>query len=175
MNATLTDLRVQLTCHDVASRRAAAQSLAQLGEGAAEAAQELVQAVADDDSQVCEWAVSALEELGSPPIETEAALIQQLANPKADAAYWAATLLGRLAGQARSSVAPLMRSMRDSPHSAVKQRSAWALGQITLELGPETMDAGLQAELHKQLDAAAEAGDPRLARLASEALSTWKK
>lgn len=173
MSGTLSNLRAQLTSPEVISRREAAQSLASLGSDAAEAVRELVQAVADEDEQVRECATSALEESGDPPTEAEAFLIQQLASPQPDVAYWAATLLGRLGGQARSAVAPLAHLLRESPHLAARQRIAWALGKIMQQLGPDSLDPSLRAELEQELRAAAGADDPRLARLASEALGAW--
>jgi hypothetical protein len=43
------------------------------------------------------------------------------------------------------------------------------------QLGPESIDPALQAELKRELGAAAESKDLRLARLASEALGAWGK
>lgn len=175
MNGNINNLRTQLTSPEVNSRREAAQALAVLGPDAADAVQELVRAVADEDEQVRECAVSALEDLGPLPSGSETSLIQQLASPQPDVAYWAATLLGRLQGQARSALAPLAHFLRESPHPAVQQRIAWALGQILEQLDPGSVEPALQAELKRELGIAAEAQDHRLARLADEALSACSR
>ncbi len=80
---------------------------------------------------------------------------------QADVAYWAATLLGRLQAQAAGTVSPLTAALAENRPLAVRERAAWALEQI----GPAARDA-LPA-----LRQAAASKQPRLARLANEAIA----
>jgi HEAT repeat protein len=141
-------------------RAQAAEELAQLGEAAGGAAWELVQACGDDES-VCEWAVAALEQMGPPPRAAVAQLTAAVAHPHELVAYWAVTLLGRLESGAQSAVPALVDALDGAPHAAVRQRAAWALGRVGD--GSATVIAALQR--------ASGAADPRLARLAHEAVA----
>ncbi len=125
-----TGLEVELASSDAARRAAAAERLALLAEGAAEAAVALAQAAGDEEEIVREWAVAALEACGPPPAGAREALVALLDSPSLDVAYWAATLLGRLGQLAAVADRALARSAADSPHAAVRRRAAWALERI---------------------------------------------
>lgn len=140
---------------------AAAERLAQLGTEAQPAAAELVAATARDDAR--EWAVAALEGLGPPPADQLAPLVALAEAPAAITAYWAVTLIGRLGGDARSAVPALVRTLAQSPHVEVRQQAAWSLGRCGRD--DPLVRAGLSA--------AAGDADPRLARLAREALAAF--
>jgi hypothetical protein len=75
-------------------------------------------------------------------------------------AYWAVTLLGRSGQKAATATAVLAGCLNAGCDPSVAQRAAWALGKI----GPAAAAAG------DSLEKAAAAADPRLARLAREAL-----
>eukprot|EP00913_Durusdinium_trenchii_P008865 g8331.t1 len=94
------------------------------------AAVELALATADDDEEVREWAVSALEELGPPAVESVGRMAELLSHRENDVAYWGATLLGRLGDAATPAVAALTSLLADHQEIAVRQRAAWALGEI---------------------------------------------
>jgi len=155
----ISQLRVDLCGADLCRKLAAARALSEMGEGAAEAGAELVQAVADENEDVREWSVAALEEMGPPPYSALPSLTNLLKDAS-DVAYWAATLLGRLEAEAAPAVGELSLALQADRPLAVRQRVAWALGEI----GSGARDA-LPA-----LQQAAEDSDPRLARLAAQSI-----
>jgi len=153
-------LAAKLASADADERAEAAEKLAQAGTEAAAAAIPLVRACGDADERVREWSVAALEESGPPPPEAIATLATLAQQGVPLAAYWAVTLLGR-AGEAAGSTAGVLAGCLASDDAAVAQRAAWALGK----LGPAA------AVAREPLRTAAQAADPRLARLAGEALA----
>ena len=120
----------------------------------------LVRACGDGDERVREWAVAALEDLGPPPTGAVQELVQLVTSGEPLVAYWAITLVGRFGQDASSAVAALAACIDSSADISVRQRAAWALGQI----GPAALLA------RPALLQAAGQGDSRMARLASEAL-----
>jgi HEAT repeat protein len=150
----------QLQDKQVEVRAVAAEQLCQMGEEAQGAAAALVRAAGDEES-VSTWAVAALEEMGSPPAESIAELAELSASTRELVAYWAITLLGRLGTDATRAEQTLATALSSSPHLAVQQRSAWALGKL----------GGLSATAIKSLQQASQASDPRLAQLATRALA----
>ena len=154
-------LAAQLGSADPGVRGAAAERLARMGEDAAPAAAVLVRACGDVDEHVREHAVAALEDLGPPPADVIRQLIDLVAHSDPLVAYWATTLLGRAGEDAASAVPALAACLSSSADLAVKQRAAWALGK----LGPAAASA------REALGRAASDTDPRLARLATEALA----
>jgi HEAT repeat protein len=150
----------QLGDADASQRAAAAERLCREGAAAAAAAVPLVQACADDDDQVREWAAAALEDLGPPPNDAIPQLVELAGSSHPLVAYWAVTLLGRSGQEAEAATAVLAACLDSDCDPSVAQRAAWALGKI----GPAA--AAAQGALEK----AASAADPRLARLAREAL-----
>jgi HEAT repeat protein len=140
---------------------AAAQALARLGEGARPAAVPLVRVCGDADEQVRAWAVAALESMGPPSPGDVEALAVMLDDAHPDVGYWSATLVGRRGLQGAAAVAPLTSALQRSPHAAVRHRAAWALGQLG-----RAAESSLEA-----LRRAANSDDPRLARLAQQAIN----
>jgi HEAT repeat protein len=157
----ISDLVSQLAAADADTRAAAAESLGQMAADAALAAVPLVEACRDDDERVREWAVAALEDLGSPPEDAVKPLTLLVGDKNPLAGYWAATLLGRCGEAAAGAVDALAKVVDSGADRAVRQRAAWALGQI----GPAASAA------RGVLEKAAGDADPRVARLASEALA----
>jgi len=157
MPSRIPNLIAALAGGDASKRQSAAEELAQLGEEAAPAAVALVTACGADD-EAREWIVAALESLGAPPQDAIEQLSKLAGNRTQDVAYWAVTLLGR--AKAATAVTVLTGALANHPAIAVRQRSAWALGQI----GPPA------AAARSALEAAAAESDPRLASLAREAL-----
>ena len=157
-------LVASLSSADAAARAEAAESLCRAGVDAVSAAVPLVQACRDDE-QVREWAVAALEELGPPPPTAIGDLVRLAGDDHALVAYWATTLLGRSGEAAAAATATLAASveagLEGSHDPAVSERAAWALGKI----GPAA------AAAKPALERAAAASDPRLARLAKEAIA----
>jgi hypothetical protein len=162
MDSAIANCIEQLQGSDPAARRGAAEKLAQLGPDAAPAAIELVRACADSDEGLREWSVAALEGLEAPRTADVPALAKLLSHENSLAAYWAATLLGRLESQAAPAVAELATALDAGRDLSLRERTAWALGRI----GPAAK-AALPA-----LQQAASGGEPRLARLAEEAIAS---
>ncbi len=160
MDADLSVLIAELAHPDVSRRSAAAKSLAKMGEAAAPAAVPLCRTSGDASEEVCEWSTSALEKLGPPAVEDCPALQDLAAAPQEDTAYWACTLIGRLKADAAPAVSALSNVLSEHAAINVRQRAAWALGQI----GPAA-SAALPA-----LKRAADDANPRLARMAQRAI-----
>ena len=160
---SITSLVERLSGPDAADRAAAAEALCRAGESASPAATALVAACGDDDDGVREWAAAALEELGPPPAEQIADLIPLAAASHPLVAYWAVTLLGRGGEAASSAVSALEACLAPGKAIEVRQRACWALGKI----GPAAASA------RAALAVAAADSDPRLSRLASEALALF--
>jgi HEAT repeat protein len=137
-------------------RRAAAEQLTHLGEGARSAAVILIRAAGDGDEQTSEWAVAALEELGPPPTSQVEALTQLL-HGTPTAAFWAATLLGRLPSAPQQTISELVWALEEHPATEVRHRAAWALGKLR---APEAQGP---------LERAAASADQRLRRIADQA------
>lgn len=153
-----------LAAADPAQRAAAAEELSRLGPRARSAAVPLVGLSADEDETVREWAVAALEELGAPSaddIEELVALLGEVGDDRADVGYWAATLLGRMRAAAAPAVPALAASLEGDHPISVRQRAAWALGQV----------GSAAAAALSVLERAAGESDPRLSRLASRAIA----
>jgi len=150
-----------LAAPDPVRRAAAAERLCQAGEQARSAILDLVRACGDADEQVREWVVAALEELGPPPDDAIATLAPLAGATDPLVAYWAVTLLGRSGQAAAATVSLLADRLGDRAAPEVAERAAWALGKI----GPAA------AAAVSALEAAAGSSDPRLARLAREALA----
>lgn len=143
-----------------AERQGAAERLVLLGRDARPAAVALVQACQSEDEGTRELAAAALEDLGPPLAEDVAQLAALLKRPSLDIAYWSATLLGRLQAQAAPAVSNLNDALATHPELAVRQRAAWALGEIGSAAGPA----------REALQHAAAGADRRLAALAATAL-----
>ena len=124
------DLANELLAADIATRRAAAEKLNSLAEGASPAAVALVNALADDDESVRQLANSALESCGPPSQAAVDELEHLLTSANADIAYWAATLLGRLEAGAVQAVESLKTAAGEHPSDEVRKRATWALGKI---------------------------------------------
>jgi HEAT repeat protein len=154
-------LAADLGSADPGVRSTAAENLARMAEAAAPAAAELVRACGDANEQVREQAVAALEDLGPPPAEAIGRLIELVGHGDPLVAYWATTLLGRAGEDAARAVPALAGCLASPADLSVKQRAAWALGKI----------GAPAASAREALDRAAGDADPRLARLATEALA----
>lgn len=150
----------QLAGGDADRRADAAERLCRAGSAAAAAAIPLVRACADEDDRVREWTVAALEELGPSPLGVIPQLSELASSRHPLVAYWATTLLGRSGHDAVTAVPVLVKSLESGGDPSVVERAAWALGKI----GPGA------AAAHTALEKAAGSVDPRLCRLAREAL-----
>ncbi len=159
MPADLARLTTELAASDVARRSAAADTASRLGDEARPLALALVRATGDADESVREGVIAALEDLGPPRAEDASNLAALLEDPCAAVGYWSATLLGRLGAAAGPQVAALADAMAKGADLSVRERAAWALGEI----GPGA------AAAREALEQAAESGG-RLARLATTAI-----
>jgi len=164
MTHDIAALQSLLASDNVEDRLRAAEQLSQMGDQAAEAAPGLCIASADVDERVRDFASATLEDIGPPPVNSVAVLTSHLNTPEADIAYWAATLLGRLEAESAPAVAQLTAAL-SSPHLHVREQSAWALGKI----GPPA------AAATAALESAANGPNPRLTRLATEALALIRR
>lgn len=160
MPKNLSTLIAALSAKEPERRADAAEQLAQLATDARSAAVALVLACADESEEVRQWATSGLEQLGPPEAADVGQLASLLPARSSDIGYWAATLLGRLQAEAAPAVDALASAVAEHAELAVRQRAAWALGEI----GPA---AGAAAPT---LQKAANDPDARLARLAAESL-----
>ena len=157
----LQTLIADLTSVDAARVTTAAEALAHLGAAAQTAAVALVRACGMKDESARTWAVAALEGMGPPAPEQIDSLIELAQHPTGDVAYWAITLLGRAGAIAAPAVDVLGKILGKSPQLPIRERAAWALGQI----GPAASAA------LPQLREVATDGPPRLARLAHAAIA----
>ena len=155
----VTTLIANLSSDERSVRAEAAEQLSRCGD-AKSAAAALVSAAGDSDERVREWATAALEELGSPHAADVARLTELLIASAADSRYWAATLIGRLGPAASTAVPALVSALENDSETSVRERAAWALGEI----GPAAKLA-----LPALARVAADADQPRLQRLATEA------
>jgi len=155
-----TELIADLRDAKAGKRAAAAQKLMEMGAEARPAVIPLLSLVRDENEEVREYAVAALEEIGAPRAQDMPPLLSMLNDSNAMIGYWAATLIGRMKGAGSTAAENLADTLQRSHHPEVKQRAAWALGQIGSAAGV-AMDA---------LQEAARSSDSRLARLASEAI-----
>ncbi len=167
----LAKLTADLKSTDIAVRATAAEQLARLAEAAQPAAVNLVEAMGDADSAVRDWVYAALESLGPPRAEDAMKLATLASDARLDVAYWAVTLLGRLgsgdglpSSDSANIVLAITAALKDHGEIAIRQRAAWALGQI----GPPA------SAVATALQQAAGDPDPRLSRLAKEALDKIK-
>lgn len=151
----------RLVAAEADERADAAERLCRAGAAASVAAVDLVRACGDADDRVREWATAALEELGPPPPGATTNLAELAGSSDPLVAYWAVTLLGRTGASAASAATLLAGFVDGAADMAVRQRAAWALGKI---------GAGASAA-RDALTRAAGNSDPRLARLAAEALT----
>jgi HEAT repeat protein len=150
----------QLSSTDTAEPAAAAEALARRGHAAQPAAAALVAALRTPDPSTRDWATATLEELGPPPAGQIPELTRLAEDNSLDTAYWAITLLGR-AGAAAASAAPTLANLlQSSPEIAVRECAAWALGKL----------GAAAASALPALRAAAASTEPRLSRLARQAL-----
>ncbi len=164
MNETLAALVKQLSAANMDERLHAAEALLEMGEEAQAAAPALVRACADDAEEVRELAAGTLESLGPPASGDVTALAELLEAGHGDIAYWAATLLGRIGAEAAAAIPALVKTLAKEDSPSARERAAWALGQIGVAK-KDAIDA---------LQKAAEHASPRLARLAQEALDSFR-
>ena len=160
MQSDLSRLLSGLSAPDAHKRSQAAEQLAQLGPDAQPAAVALVLACGDEAEEVRQWATTALEGIGPPETSDTEQLASFIEGRSPDVGYWAATLLGRLKNKAAPAVNALAGAVAGSRHLPVRQRAAWALGEI----GPSAATAV------PSLQKAAADSDPRLASLAEKAI-----
>jgi HEAT repeat protein len=161
MSYELQTLIQQLDSNHPTDQCAAAEALARMGKDAQPAAAALVAALRTADTPTREWCAAALEELGPPSTSHIRELAELAGDESLDAAYWAITLLGRANSDAGLAVPALIKTLQYSSELALRERAAWALGK----LGPAAKSAAAS------LQEAAASGEPRLARLAKQALA----
>lgn len=162
MNANLQSLITQLEGTDTAAQTAAATELAKLGAAGQGAVVALVRTVGIPDEEVLEACTSALEEIGPPAADQIRPLAKLAHDCSSDVAYWSVTLLGRAKDGASAAVPDLANVLQSDADLPVRERAAWALGEI----GPAAKSATAA------LNSAAASSEVRLARLAKKALES---
>ena len=116
----------------------------------------------DENEEVRAWASDVLTSVEEPSVEWAPQIAELTRHVNAPVAGWACKLLGRLGNDATRYQSSLANAVRQHPEKSVRQLAALALKSVpTL-----TQDTVLA------LKAAASDADPRLSRLASDALST---
>ena len=161
MNTDLATLIAQLEGTDTAAQTAAANELASRGRDAQGAIVALVRTVGIPDEEVLEACTAALEEAGPPAADQIRPLMSLVSDCSGDVAYWAVTLPGpRHAARRRPPFRRLIQVLESDADLPVRERAAWALGEI----GPGAKPAVAA------LSTAANCDDARLARLAKKAL-----
>jgi len=161
-NPDLQTLIAQLEGTNTAEQTAAATALSTLGHAAQGAAVALVRTIGIPDEEVLEACTAALEDLGPPAADQIEPLAQLAGDCSSDVAYWSVTLLGRAGNAAAAAVSDLIHVLESDADLPVRERAAWALGEI----GPAAKGATAA------LRVAADGGDARLARLAKKALES---
>ncbi|QDV71710.1 HEAT repeat protein [Rosistilla carotiformis] len=144
-------------------RRQTLQALIDSSPNLADWAIALLRASNDPHASVSELAIATLEDMGAPDASQVSEIVSFAQRPAdSETVYWATTLIGRIGPDAADAVPTLAGVLANSSFLHVREKAAWALGQI----GPAAIGATAV------LQAAAEQGPPRLQRLASQALST---
>lgn len=154
---TPNEIVAALRAADPAGRQRAAEEAGRLGEAAAEAGAALCEAAGDPG--VADLCVGALEGLGPPPQALLPELTRLVSHTNDLTAYWAATLVGRLGPAAAAALPVLAATVSGSGALSVRERAAWAIGQI----GPD-------GPTRRALEGAAGGAPPRLRRLIDGAL-----
>ena len=116
----------------------------------------------DEDQEVRAWASDVLTAVEEPASDWAPQLAELTRHVNAPVAGWSCKLLGRLGEQATRYQSSLTQALTQHAEISVRQLAALALKSVP-NLSNETIVA---------LKAAASDADPRLSRLASEALST---
>ncbi len=120
----------------------------------------LLATLESDDEELRAWACDALQVIESLPVELAPQLAALCRHPQAPVALWSSKLMVRLGKAAAEYQSALAHSLANHPDLYVRQEAAAALGKID----------GLHDDTKDMLRAAAASDDPRLSRLASEAL-----
>jgi HEAT repeat protein len=160
MNTDLSRLIAQLEGTDAEAQIAAANELASRGRDAQGAIVALVRTVGIPNEEVLEACTAALEEAGPPTADQIRPLMPLVSDCSGDIAYWAVTLIGRAGAEAAPALPALVQVLESDADLPVRERAAWALGEI----GPGAKSATAA------LATAANCDDARLARLAKKAL-----
>ncbi|MEZ6089582.1 MAG: HEAT repeat domain-containing protein [Pirellulaceae bacterium] len=122
---------------------------------------ELLRASNDPSPAVQQLAIAKLEDLESPDPSQVPDILRFIQRPAdSETVYWGITLIGRMGAEGAEAVPMLAGALANSPFPHVREKAAWALGQI----GPAA--EGALAVLQD----AARQGSPRLSRLASQAI-----
>ena len=115
----------------------------------------------DENEEVRAWASDVLTSVEEPSIEWAPQLAELTRHVNAPLAGWACKLLGRLGKEATRYQSSLAQAVSQHPEKSVRQLAALALKSVP-NLNHDTVVA---------LKAAASDADPRLSRLATDALS----
>lgn len=120
----------------------------------------LLATLEDDDEEVRAWASDALQSIDSPPREHALMIAESCGNKQSAVAAWACKLIAKLhdVGEHQAAIA---RALNQHPSISTRQEAAAALGRI----------GNLNAASLESLRKASTSTDPRLKRLAEEALA----
>ncbi len=121
---------------------------------------ELFATLQDDDEELRAWASDALQTIQTTPHEMAATIAEQCANANAGIAAWACKLLTKTGSRASEFQAAIAACLRNHSELHARQQAAQALSEIS-GLSPASITA---------LEEATQSNDPRLKRLATQAL-----
>lgn len=142
-------------------RYQALQTLTEQSPSLGSLAPELLRASNDPSPTIQQFAIAKLEDLEDPDPSQVADILRYVQRPAdSETVYWGITLIGRMGADGAEAVPMLAGVLANSPFLHVREKAAWALGQI----GPAA--EGALAVLQD----AAKQGSPRLSRLALQAI-----
>lgn len=123
---------------------------------------ELLVALQDSDEETRAWASDALQTLEVLPRELADQVAKSCLSPHAPVAAWACKLLTKLGSEATNYQSAIVACLNEHPVLSTRQQAALALASVP-ELGSVAIEA---------LRRAADSDDPRLKRLATNALTS---
>lgn len=125
----------------------------------------LLVTMGDSEEETRAWASDVLQTVEVLPRDLADSIAAKCLDPHPAVAAWACTLLGKLESDAHKYQAHIVACLNTHPSVSTRQQAALALGSIA-RLEPTTLES---------LRRAAQSGDPRLKRLAANALATHKE
>lgn len=130
----------------------------------------LLVTMSDDEEETRAWASDVLQTVEVLPRSLADSVSDRCLDPHPPVAAWACTLLGKLESDAHKYQSHIVACLNTHPSVSTRQQAALALSSIA-EREPGTLDeATLESLRH-----ATASDDPRLKRLATQALAAHEK
>lgn len=121
----------------------------------------LLVTMGDSEEETRAWASDVLQTVEVLPRELADSIAAKCLDPQPAVAAWACTLLSKLESDAHKYQAHIVACLNTHPSVSTRQQAALALGSV----------GGLEPATVESLRRAAQSDDPRLKRLASNALA----